>query len=110
MNRRCRRSRAKRTWRRASSSWRRRSGDSRSRRAFGQRVRGGGSLACVTLMCALPLPQVLELKAKAEAIEKREGEKRAQKEAKHAEEVAYLKKTNAQLKKELEAFLAPTKK
>ena len=29
---------------------------------------------------------------------------------KHAEEVAYLKKTNAQLKKELEAFLAPTKK
>jgi len=54
--------------------------------------------------------QVLELKAKAEAIEKREGEKRAQKEAKHAEEVAYLKKTNAQLKKELEAFLAPTKK
>ena len=53
---------------------------------------------------------MLELKAKAEAIEKREGEKRAQKEAKHAEEVAYLKKTNAQLKKELEAFLAPTKK
>ena len=54
--------------------------------------------------------QVAELKAKAEAIEKREGERRALEEKKHAEEVQFLKRTNAQLKKELETYLAPTKK
>ena len=54
--------------------------------------------------------QVQELKAKAEAIEKREGERRALEEKKHAEEVQFLKRTNAQLKKELETYLAPTKK
>jgi|TARA_B100000768_G_scaffold161343_1_gene161387 dynein light intermediate chain len=54
--------------------------------------------------------QVQELKAKAEAIEKREGERRALEEKKHAEEVQFLKRTNAQLKKELEAYLQPTKK
>jgi len=54
--------------------------------------------------------QVQELKAKAEAIEKREGERRALEEKKHAEEVQFLKRTNAQLKKELEGYLAPTKK
>ena len=43
-------------------------------------------------------------------IEKREGERRALEEKKHAEEVQFLKRTNAQLKKELEAFLQPTKK
>lgn len=53
---------------------------------------------------------VLELKAKAEAIEKREGERRALEEKKHADEVAFLKKSNAALKRELEAFLAPAKK
>jgi dynein light intermediate chain len=41
---------------------------------------------------------VLELKAKCEAIEKREGERRAMEERKHAEEIAFLKKTNVQLK------------
>merc|ERR1712039_289301 len=51
-----------------------------------------------------------ELKAKAEAIEKREGERRALEEKKHAEEVQFLKRTNAQLKKELETYLSPTKK
>ena len=54
--------------------------------------------------------QVQELKAKAEAIEKREGERRALEEKKHGEEVQFLKRTNAQLKKELETYLAPTKK
>ena len=54
--------------------------------------------------------QVLELKAKAEAIEKREGERRALDEKKHNEEVQFLKRNNAQLKKELETYLAPTKK
>merc|ERR1719482_254050 len=54
--------------------------------------------------------QVQELKAKAEAIEKREGERRALEEKKHAEEVQFLKRTNTQLKKELETYLAPTKK
>jgi len=54
--------------------------------------------------------QVQELKAKAEAIEKREAERRTQEEKKHAEEVAYLKKANAQLKKELETYLQPSKK
>ena len=51
-----------------------------------------------------------ELKAKAEAIEKREGERRALEEKKHAEEVQFLKRTNAQLKKELETYLQPSKK
>ena len=54
--------------------------------------------------------QVQELKAKAEAIEKREGERRALEDKKHAEEVQFLKRTNAQLKKELETYLSPTKK
>ena len=54
--------------------------------------------------------QVQELKAKAEAIEKREGERRALEEKKHAEEVQFLKRTNAQLKKELETYLSPTRK
>jgi hypothetical protein len=40
----------------------------------------------------------LELKAKCEAIEKRESERRAMEERKHAEEIAFLKKTNVQLK------------
>ena len=44
------------------------------------------------------------------AIEEREGERRALEEKKHAEEVQFLKRTNAQLKKELEAYLSPTKK
>ncbi|KAJ3320509.1 Axonemal dynein light intermediate polypeptide 1 [Boothiomyces sp. JEL0866] len=53
---------------------------------------------------------VLELKAKCEAIEKREGERRAMEERKHAEEIAFLKKTNVQLKTQLEGILSPQKK
>jgi len=54
--------------------------------------------------------QVQELKAKVDAIEKRESERRALDEKKHAEEVAFLKRTNGQLKQQLENFLAPPKK
>ncbi|KAL7748867.1 hypothetical protein RI367_005780 [Sorochytrium milnesiophthora] len=54
--------------------------------------------------------QVLELKAKCETIEKRESEKRAMEERKHAEEIAFMKKTNLQLKTQLEGILAPQKK
>ena len=53
---------------------------------------------------------VQELKAKCEAIEKREAERRALEEKKHAEEVQFLKRTNGQLKQQLENFLAPAKK
>eukprot|EP00300_Choanocystis_sp_HF-7_P014709 c18788_g1_i1.p1 GENE.c18788_g1_i1~~c18788_g1_i1.p1 ORF type:complete len:237 (+),score=65.57 c18788_g1_i1:90-800(+) len=53
---------------------------------------------------------VLELKSKMEAIEKRESDRRALDEKKHAEEVAFLKRTNAQLKSQLETILAPVKK
>jgi dynein light intermediate chain len=42
--------------------------------------------------------QIQELKNKCEAIEKREAEKRSMEERKHAEEIAFLKKTNLQLK------------
>jgi hypothetical protein len=42
--------------------------------------------------------QVLDWKAKCDAIEKRENERRTLDEKKHAEEVAFLKKTNVQLK------------
>lgn len=41
---------------------------------------------------------VQELKSRCEAIEKREAEKRSMEERKHAEEIAFLKKTNLQLK------------
>jgi dynein light intermediate chain len=54
--------------------------------------------------------QVLELKAKAEAIEKREAERRSIEEKKHAEEISFLKKTNLQLKTQLEGILSPQKK
>jgi dynein light intermediate chain, axonemal len=54
--------------------------------------------------------QVQELKAKCEAIEKRESERRALEEKKHAEEVSFLKRTNVQLKTQLESILSPTGK
>ncbi len=54
--------------------------------------------------------QVCELKAKCETIEKRESERRAIDERKHAEEIAFMKKTNLQLKSQLEGILAPQKK
>lgn len=54
--------------------------------------------------------QLAEWKAKCDAIEKRESERRALEEKKHAEEVAYLTRANKQLKQQLETFLAPGKK
>lgn len=51
--------------------------------------------------------QIQDLKAKCEAIEKREGERRQLDEKKHGEEVAFLKRTNQQLKLQLESILAP---
>ncbi|XP_057309474.1 33 kDa inner dynein arm light chain, axonemal-like [Hydractinia symbiolongicarpus] len=54
--------------------------------------------------------QVNELKAKCDAIEKREVERRAIEEKKHAEEIQFLKRTNQQLKTQLEGIIAPTKK
>merc|ERR1719155_429363 len=54
--------------------------------------------------------QIQDLKSKCEAIEKRESERRALEEKKHGEEVQFLKRTNTQLKKELETYLAPSKK
>jgi len=52
--------------------------------------------------------QVQDLKAKCEAIEKRESERRALEEKKHNEEIAFLKKTNAMLKQQLENLLSPS--
>ncbi len=54
--------------------------------------------------------QLAEWKAKCEAIEKRESERRSLEEKKHADEVAYLNRANKQLKTQLDAFLAPGKK
>eukprot|EP00033_Pygsuia_biforma_P000823 GCRY01000957.1.p1 GENE.GCRY01000957.1~~GCRY01000957.1.p1 ORF type:complete len:272 (-),score=46.71 GCRY01000957.1:517-1224(-) len=54
--------------------------------------------------------QVQELKSKFEAVEKRESERRALEEKKHADEIAFLKRTNVQLKTQLESILAPGKK
>merc|ERR1712159_497847 len=54
--------------------------------------------------------QIQDLKSKCEAIEKRESERRALEEKKHAEEVAFLKKSNQQLKQQLESVLAPAGK
>ena len=54
--------------------------------------------------------QVQELQAKCEAIEKRESERRALDEKKHADELAFLKRTSGQLKAQLETFLQPAAK
>mmetsp|Transcript_56906 Transcript_56906/g.116469 ORF Transcript_56906/g.116469 Transcript_56906/m.116469 type:complete len:242 (+) Transcript_56906:169-894(+) len=51
--------------------------------------------------------QIQDLKAKCEAIEKRESERRQLDEKKHAEEVQFLKRTNQQLKNQLETILQP---
>ncbi|XP_040390637.1 axonemal dynein light intermediate polypeptide 1 isoform X2 [Cygnus olor] len=53
--------------------------------------------------------QVSEQKAKCEAIEKRENERRQIEEKKHTEEVQFLKRTNQQLKAQLESIIAPNK-
>jgi len=52
---------------------------------------------------------VNELKAKCEAIEKREAERRQVEEKKHSEEIQFLKRTNQQLKTQLEGIIAPKK-
>jgi len=54
--------------------------------------------------------QVVEWKAKCEAIEKRENERRVHEEKRHGEEVLYLQRANKQLKVQLDKFLAPEKK
>lgn len=54
--------------------------------------------------------QVQELKAKTEAGEKRESERRANDEKRHADEVAFLKRTNVQYKMQLEGLLSPANK
>ncbi|XP_062476765.1 axonemal dynein light intermediate polypeptide 1 [Pezoporus occidentalis] len=53
--------------------------------------------------------QVSDQKAKCEAIEKRENERRQIEEKKHTEEVQVLKRTNQQLKAQLESIIAPNK-
>ncbi|KAM8976083.1 axonemal dynein light intermediate polypeptide 1 [Pelodytes ibericus] len=53
--------------------------------------------------------QVNELKAKCEATERREAERRQVEEKKHAEEIQFLKRTNQQLKAQLEGIIAPKK-
>ncbi len=54
--------------------------------------------------------QVSALKVKCEEIEAREAERRAMDERKFTEEIAILKRTNQQLKNQLESILAPAKK
>ena len=46
-----------------------------------------------------------EWRAKCEAIETREAERRAREETKHAEETAFLNRANKQLKQQLDKFL-----
>jgi dynein light intermediate chain len=53
--------------------------------------------------------QVNELKAKIDQNEKRNAEQRAAEEKKHAEDIAFYKKTNQQLKTQLEGIIAPKK-
>lgn len=54
--------------------------------------------------------QVIQLKAKCDEIEKREAERRTADERKHQEEIQFLKRTNQQLKTQLESILSPSKK
>ena len=53
--------------------------------------------------------QVQELRKKCDAIEKREADRRASDEAKHKEEVEFLKATNEKLKSSLEQLLSTPK-
>lgn len=53
--------------------------------------------------------QVMELKMKCDAVEKRESEKRQLEEKKHQEEISALKKTNQQLKTQLEGIIVQKK-
>jgi dynein light intermediate chain, axonemal len=49
------------------------------------------------------------MKIKAEQSDRRNVELRTSEEKKHAEEIAFLKKTNSQLKSQLEGIIAPKK-
>lgn len=53
--------------------------------------------------------QVADLKAKCEAIERREQERRQQDEKKHNDEISFLKRSVQQLKQQLEGIIAPKK-
>ncbi|PSN37487.1 33 kDa inner dynein arm light chain [Blattella germanica] len=53
--------------------------------------------------------QVVELRSRAEQIERRSNEQKLSEEKKHAEEIQFLKKTNQQLKSQLEGIIAPKK-
>ncbi|XP_026227177.1 axonemal dynein light intermediate polypeptide 1 isoform X2 [Anabas testudineus] len=53
--------------------------------------------------------QLNEQRAKCDAIEKRENEKRQVEEKKHMEEIQFLKRTNQQLKTQLELIITPKK-
>ncbi|XP_062847409.1 axonemal dynein light intermediate polypeptide 1 [Trichomycterus rosablanca] len=53
--------------------------------------------------------QLNEQKAKCEAIERRETERRQVEEKKHTEEIQFLKRTNQQLKAQLEGIITPKK-
>ncbi|XP_043216409.1 33 kDa inner dynein arm light chain, axonemal-like [Amphibalanus amphitrite] len=55
------------------------------------------------------LRQVTELRAKCDQIERRAQEQRQAEERKHAEEIQFLKRTNQQLKTQLEGIIAPKK-
>lgn len=50
-----------------------------------------------------------DMKIKSEQTERRNAELRASEERKHNEEIAFLKKTNSQLKAQLEGIIAPKK-
>merc|ERR1712178_652261 len=52
---------------------------------------------------------VADLKAKCEAIERREQERRSQDEKKHTDEIQFLKRSVQQLKQQLEGIIAPKK-
>ena len=52
---------------------------------------------------------VADLKAKCEAIERREQERRSQDEKKHSDEIQFLKRSVQQLKQQLEGIIAPKK-
>lgn len=54
--------------------------------------------------------EVQKLKAKCEEIERRETERRQTEQRKHEEEIQVLKRTNQQLRTQLESILAPAKK
>lgn len=52
---------------------------------------------------------IADMKIKADQAERRNAELRASEEKKHTEEVAFLKKTNTQLKSQLEGIIASKK-